>query len=277
MRPRSLGGRRLLVGLLVVTLLGGAVMAGMWALQRRLIYFPDTTAAGEAARTIASARDVTLRTDDGLELGAWLVPARPEDDRGWAVLALPGNGGNRSGRAGLAELLSEAGFTVLLVDYRGYGGNPGEPSEDGLARDADAAARLLEEEGFGAERTVYLGESLGTGVAAALAARRPPAGLVLRSPFTDLAAVGAHHYPWLPVSLVLRDRFPVLEHVRGSQVPTVVIHGTTDEVVPSSLSAEVAEAVPELVEEKVLRGVGHNDTVMFGQVVVDAVTRLAER
>ena len=113
-------------------------------------------------------------------------------------------------------------------------------------------------------------------MAAALASRLPPAGLVLRSPFTELAAVGSHHYPWLPVRLLLRDRFPVLEHVRRSQVPTVVIHGTADEIVPSSLSKEVADAVPRLVEELVLPGVAHNDPAMFGRPVVAAVTRLAD-
>ena len=251
-------------------------MAGMWALQRRLVYFPETASPGEAARVLPGARDVTLRTQDGLDLSAWLVPARAETDRGWAVLVLPGNGGNRAGRAGLARLRGQAGFTVLLVDYRGYGGNPGSPSEEGLALDADAAVALLEEEGFSAERTVYLGESLGTGVASALASRHPPAGLVLRSPFTELADVGSHHYPWLPVRLLLRDRFPVVEHVRRGGVPLVVIHGTADEVVPSSPSAEVAAAAPDLVEEKVLAGVGHNDGAMFGRDVVTAVVDLVD-
>jgi pimeloyl-ACP methyl ester carboxylesterase len=259
-----------------VVLVGGLVMAGLAGLQRQLIYFPDTSSPGPAARAVPGAEDVRLRTEDGLDLDAWLVPAKPTVDRGLAVLLLPGNGGNRGGRAGLAQLLSRAGFTTLLLDYRGYGGNPGTPSEDGLARDADAASAWLDERGFAADRTIYLGESLGTGVAAALASRRPPAGLVLRSPFTDLAAVGSHHYPWLPVRLLLRDRFPVLEHVRGSDVPTVVIHGTADEIVPSSQSAEVAQAAPRLVEEKVLRGVAHNDPVMFGPEVVAAVTRVAD-
>ena len=261
---------------LVLAMVGGVAVAGMWALQRRLVYFPDPSSPGSASRVTPAAKDVTLRTQDGLDLSAWLVPARPDTDRGWAVLLLPGNGGNRGGRAGLAELLSRAGLTVLLVDYRGYGGNPGSPSEEGLALDADAAVDLLQEEGFPADRTVYLGESLGTGVAAALATRRPPAGLVLRSPFTELAAVGAHHYPWLPVGLLLRDRFPVVDHVRHNGVPVVVIHGTADEVVPSSLSAEVAAAAPQLVEEKVLPGVGHNDAVMFGSEVSDAVVDLVE-
>jgi hypothetical protein len=269
--------RRLVVGLLGVTLLGGVVVVGFWAWQRQLIYFPDTASPGPAARAIPTARDVALTTRDGLELDAWLVPARPEADRGWAVLALPGNGGNRGGRADLADLLSRAGLTVLLVDYRGYGGNPGDPSEEGLALDADAGLALLEDEGFDRQRIVYLGESLGTGVAAALASRHPPAGLVLRSPFTELADVGAHHYPWLPVRLLLRDRFPVLEHVRSLDVPTVVVRGTADEVVPPSLSARVAGAAPVLVEEKVLRGAGHNDPVMFGREVVDAVLRVVDR
>ena len=120
---------------------------------------------------------------------------------------------------GLATELSRRGFAVVLMDYRGYGGNPGSPTEEGLARDALAAALELERLGYPAGRTIYFGESLGSGVVAALQATRPPAGLVLRSPFTDLAAVGAHHYPWLPVRMLLKDRFPVLEPLAASQVP----------------------------------------------------------
>ena len=261
----------------VLLVLGGVGLAGLWAFQRQLIYFPDETPVGEAARALPGAEDVTLATADGLELGAWLVSPRAEQDRRWAVLLLPGNGGNRLGRVGLAGLLRDEGFTVLLVDYRGYGGNPGEPSEEGLAHDADAAVAFLSERGFAAARTVYLGESLGTGVAAALATRHPPAGMVLRSPFTELAAVGAHHYPWLPVRLLLRDRFPVLEHVRDSDVPLVVVRESADDVVPTGLSAEVAAAAPNLVEEKVLDGVDHNDPAMFGREVVDAVVALVPR
>ena len=130
------------------------------------------------------------------------------------------------GRAGLATELSRRGLAVLLMDYRGYGGNPGSPSEDGLALDAMAGGQALEELGYPAERTIYFGESLGTGVVAALHTRRPPAGVVLRSPFTELADVGSHHYPWLPVRLLLKDRFPVLEPPAREQVPVTVIYGT---------------------------------------------------
>jgi len=218
---------------------------------------------------------VTLETSDGLSLGAWFVPpAGP--DRGFAVLVAPGNGGNRLGRVDLGRAMSRAGFAVLLMDYRGYGGNPGSPSEDGLARDAEAAVGELGELGYPAERTIYFGESLGTGVVARLATSRPPAAVVLRSPFTELADVGAHHYPWLPVRTLLTDRFPVTEHVRRLECPLVVVYGDRDSVVPPDLSAQVAAAAPSLVDAVVLPGADHNDAVMFGSRMADVVGRLAD-
>jgi uncharacterized protein len=225
---------------------------------------------------IDGARDVTLRTSDGLALGAWFVPASSASDMHLAVLVAPGNGGNRLGRAAFAAELSRRGLAVLLMDYRGYGGNPGSPSEDGLAMDAMAAALLLDELGYPAGRTIYFGESLGTGVVAALQARRAPAGLVLRSPFTELADVGAHHYPWLPLRMLLKDRFNVTELLSDSAVPVTVIYRDRDSVVPSDLSARVADAATTLFERVVIRGADHNDAVMFGPRVADLVARLAE-
>jgi pimeloyl-ACP methyl ester carboxylesterase len=249
----------------------------LWALQRQLIYFPDATQVPPAADVLPGSRDVTLHTRDGLELGAWFVPAAGAEDTRMAVLFAPGNGGNREGRATFAEALSERGFAVLLMDYRGYGGNPGSPSEEGLAADATAAAETLEELGYPAARTLYFGESLGTGVVAALQAERPPAGVVLRSPFTSLADVGAHHYPWLPVRTLIRDQFSVLERLASSDVPVTVIYGDRDSVVPTELSARVADGLPNLAERVVLEGADHNDQVMFGDRVADAVVRLAEQ
>lgn len=275
---RNRAGRRralvIAVGVVVVMAVG---LGGLWGMQRKLIYFPDTAPAGPAAEVVPGARDVTLRTADGLELGAWYVP-EPDgtEARGMAVLVAPGNGGSRVGRASLATALQARGFAVLLMDYRGYGGNPGDPSEEGLTLDADAAVATLRDLGHPPEQTIYLGESLGAGVVAALQARTPPAGVVLRSPFTSLADVGAHHYPWLPVRRLLWDRYPVVEHVSDSRVPMTVIRGELDEIVPTQLSAEVADAVPELVEEFVVEGAGHNDPVMFGAPVANAVVRLAE-
>jgi len=271
--------RRLVRTALVVVIVIGGLSAMLFALQRQLIYAPDATPVPPAAEVLPGARDVTLHTADGLELGAWFLPsAGSEGPAGqMAVLFAPGNGGNRAGRAGFALELHRRGFAVLLMDYRGYGGNPGVPSEQGLATDALAAVEALTDLGYPPERTIYVGESLGTGVVAALQHKRPPAGVVLRSPFTELADVGSHHYPWLPVRLLLRDRFPVLELVQSSQVPLTVVYGDQDTIVPTVLSARVADAAPSLVEELVIEGAGHNDAVMFGGRVADAVARLADR
>jgi fermentation-respiration switch protein FrsA (DUF1100 family) len=267
--------RRLRRGILAVLLLSGTVIAMLWALQRQLIYFPDATPVPPAADVIAGARDIMLHTADGLELGAWFVPAARTEDTGVAVLLAPGNGGNRANRAGFAETLSRRGLAVLLMDYRGYGGNPGRPSEDGLAADADAAVEALRKLGYPRQLTLYFGESLGAGVVAALQTRHPPAGIVLRSPFTDLADVGAHHYPWLPVRALLQDRFPVLEHLVASDVPVTVIYGDRDSVVPADLSARVADHAPSLTERLVIADADHNDPAMFGPQVADAVARMA--
>ncbi|HYG92805.1 MAG TPA: alpha/beta fold hydrolase [Nocardioides sp.] len=270
---------RLLRTLVVVVLVLGLVVGILWWQQRRLIYFPDRSSVPPAAEVIEGGRDVTLRTEDGLELGAWFVPPAPDSgvpDRRMAVLVAPGNGGNRASRAGFAEELRRLGFAVLLLEYRGYGGNPGSPSEEGLALDAAAAVEALTELGHPPERTIYFGESLGTGVVAALQTERPPAGLVLRSPFTELADVGAAHYPWLPVRLLLRDEFAVVEHLADSEVPVTVVYGDSDTVVPTELSERVADEAPALAERVVIEGADHNDPVMFGREVAEAVARLAD-
>ena len=190
------GSRRGIVLGLVTVLLVGLAVGMLTALQRQLIYFPDSTTVPSAGELIEGARDVTLRTSDGLALGAWFVPASPSSDTHMAVLVAPGNGGNRSGRAGLATELSRRGLSVLLMDYRGYGGNPGSPSEDGLARDAMAAALALEELGYPAERTIYFGESLGAGVHA-----RAAAG--------DVAAVASERGPDPVDRAIAHDCLPV--------------------------------------------------------------------
>ena len=274
MVTRAWSRRGTLLALVAVLSLGLAVgMLTAW--QRQLIYFPDRTTVPSAAEVVPGARDITLQTSDGLVLGAWFVPAGRAPDLDMAVLVAPGNAGNRSGRLGLATELSRRGLAVVLMDYRGYGGNPGSPSEDGLARDAMAGALALDELGYPAGRTIYFGESLGTGVVAALQARRAPAGLVLRSPFTELSDVGAHHYPWLPVRTLLQDRFQVSGLLSASDVPVTVIYGDRDSVIPTELSARVADEATSLVDRVVIRGADHNDPVMFGPRVAEAVARLA--
>ncbi len=238
----------------------------VWALQRSMIYFP-TRHLGPPPPGVQQA---TFTTSDGLELGGWFFPAEGTDGR--AVLVCNGNAGNRSHRVLLAEALRHRGWSVLLYDYRGYGGNPGRPSEQGLAEDARAAVSwLADRDDVDADRIAYFGESLGAGVAAGLAAERPPAALVLRSPFTSLVDLGRVHYPFLPVGILLRDRYPVVEHVRSYDGPVLVIWGEADTIVPPEHSGSVAEAAHR-ARHVVIAGADHNDpALLHGEELVEAV------
>jgi uncharacterized protein len=261
---------------LVVVAVVVTLLVAVWALQRRLIYLPSTAAVPSAARVLPGARDVVLETTDGLRLGAWFVPAdQPDGDM--AVLVANGNAGDRAARASLARALSDRGLSVLLFDYRGYGGNPGRPSESGLARDVRAAHRfLVQEAGVPPERLLYFGESLGAAVVTELATEHPPAGLLLRSPFVDLAAVGRVHYPFLPVRLLLRDRYPLARQLAGVEVPVTVVYGSEDSVVPPDQSRAVAQRAPRLWRLVRIEGADHNDPTLFdGAELIDAVVALA--
>jgi len=263
-------------GLICLVVIVG-LLALTWGLQRRLIYYPDRSAPPPAAAVLPGAADVTLRTTDGLDLGAWWVPPTGPDRRA-AVLVANGNGGNRMDRAALARRLAAEGFTVLLFDYRGYGGNPGSPSETGLAADVRAAQRHLEDvAGVPAERQIYFGECLGAAVVTGLAGGRRPGGLLRRAAFSDLAAVGRVHYPVLPVGLLLRDRFPVAEVIGRVRVPTVVVYGSADGVVPPEQSRAVADAAPGLLRTVRIEGADHNDPVLLdGEAVIEAVLELTK-
>jgi uncharacterized protein len=262
---------RVLIAVIAVLIL---LLGALWLFQRHLIYLPDTAAVPPAGEVLPGAQDIELHTSDGLTLGAWLVMPRQPGPHAVVLLA-GGNGGNRAGRASTAEALADAGMAVLLMDYRGYGGNPGSPSEDGLALDARAAHRFLTEDlQVPREQLIYFGESLGSAVVTELATEYPPGAMLLRSPFTDLAAAGQRAYPFLPVRLLLRDRFPVEENIaRLKDVPTTVVLGTQDSIIPPEQSRRVAQAGRATLVE--VADADHNDPVLFaGQQLVDAAKAL---
>jgi uncharacterized protein len=259
----------------VVVLVLALITGLLWGFQRKLVYLPDTGLVGSADSLVPGAREVGLETADGVALAAWYVPGRSPEAA--TVLVANGNGGHRGYRAPLGRALSAAGLSVLLFDYRGYGGNPGSPSEEGLALDVRAARSHLLEAGVRPDRLLYLGESLGCAVVTELAVEHPPAGLVLRSPFVDLAAVGSAHYPFLPVRALLRDRYPVAEQVARVAVPTTVVFGSGDTIVPPAQSRQVAEVAGQLHRLVEVPGADHNDALLLdGDLLVDAVVELAD-
>lgn len=265
---------RLLAPLAVLFALLVALMALAWVFQRRLVYFPLLRDQPPAATALPGAEEVEFETEDGLRLRGWFLAAPYAEGR--AVLVCNGNAGDRSFRAPLAAALAQRGYSVLLFDYRGYGGNPGTPSETGLLADARAAqAYLASRLDVDAARVAYAGESLGAAVALALAVERPPAALVLRSPFTTLGDLGRYHYPFLPIfDVLLADRYSSIERIRRLRSPLLVVVGDRDRIVPFEHSRRLYEVAPGDVDKRfvVIPGADHNDRALLdGTRFVDAV------
>lgn len=251
--------RRLAITLAKVLVIASIGPIMLWALQRRLIYFPLADVPRPAAVGLPGAQDVSLTTSDGLSLHGWFVPATAPALQ-MTVIVFNGNGGHRGFRAALAATLADSGLATLLFDYRGYGENKGQPSEEGLAQDAQAAYRyVVARTDVDPDRLVYFGESLGTGVAVRLATEHTPRALILRSPFTSLTDVGRHHYPFLPVRALLSDRFASIDRVAHIKCPLLVITAAHDSVVPSEQSRRLYEAAPSPKHLVVIEGVNHND------------------
>jgi fermentation-respiration switch protein FrsA (DUF1100 family) len=267
-------GGRIVIGVSGILAMVLVVVALGWLFQRRLIYLPAPGRVPPAPAVLHAGQDVAFDTADGLRLRGWFVPAATGRSRA-TVLVLNGNAGNRVARAPLAAGLSRAGLSVLLLDWRGYGGNPGSPSERGLVADARAARAYLAARGdVDPARLVYFGESLGAAVAVQLAVERPPMALVLRSPFTSLAEVGRVHYPFLPVGLLLRDRYASIEQVGGLRCPVLVVAGAGDGIIPWEQSRQLAEAIPEPKRFVLIPSADHNSLeLLAGQRVIGEVVR----
>jgi fermentation-respiration switch protein FrsA (DUF1100 family) len=226
-------------------------------LLNSLLYFPADDIVETPASRGLDHHDAAFETEDGERLHGWWVPARAP--RRGHVLLCHGNAGNVGDRVLHAELLSAAGFGVLLFDYRGYGRSSGRPSEEGTYRDARAARAALLRESDDSP-TFYLGESLGGAVALQLALEHPPEGLVLQSTFTGVRDMARRHYPFIPIAAV-PDAYPSLDRIADLRAPLLVVHGERDEIVPVSHGRALFEAAPEPKQLRVLSGVGHNDLI----------------
>jgi len=270
---RRRGIFRVVARLLALTVvLAAAVLVLFWLTQRRMMYFPAEGVPTPAQVGLPLAEVVTFATDDGLMLNGWFVPS--ERSGAVTVIVFNGNAGNRAYRSDLAVRIAAGGMAVLLFDYRGYGENPGSPTEEGLALDARAARRyVLSREDVDARRLVYFGESLGSAVAVRLAVEHPAHAVILRSPFTSFVDMGRLHYPFLPVRWLLRDRYPSLDRIAQIASPLLVIAGSNDAIVPISQSRRLFEAAREPKRLVIVEGADHNDEALgAGPQVVAAVT-----
>jgi len=215
-----------LVGLALVYVLAVALL---FTFQRSVIY----PAPQARAPLTLGYEEALLETEDGLELRAIYREAEPGLP---TVLYFHGNGGSVSGASVSNAVLVEAGIGALLVEYRGYGGNPGEPSEEGLYRDGEAAMRWLSDKGVRGKDIVVVGNSIGGGVATHIAseiahAGDGPAGLILIAPFTSVPDVAADALWWAPARWLVCDRFDNRSRVAELDLPLLVQHGDADRVI----------------------------------------------
>ena len=189
--------------------------------------------------TCLKCRSSNLRAQDGTSLRAWYAGA---DRSAPTILFLQSNSRNVSARAYRFRRWIHAGFNVLALCYRGYGGSAGRPSEQGLYQDGQAALAFLASRGISYQKIVLIGESLGTGVAVDLAARNEIGAVILESPFTSIPDIAAKAYPALPFNQLVRDKFDSLSKIGNVHAPLLVIHGTDDRVVPFELGRRLYEA-----------------------------------
>jgi fermentation-respiration switch protein FrsA (DUF1100 family) len=206
-----------------------SLCAFMYFAQRGLMYFPDRLRTAPADAGLPEAKEEKLVTADGETIIVWHIP--PLDETKPVVVYFHGNGGALNLRVQRFAKLALEGIGVVGVSYRGYGGSSGTPTEDGLIADGVAAYEFASKL-YTPARVALWGESLGSGIAVAVASEAPVARLVLESPFTSAVDVGASVYSFLPVRLLMKDQFRSDLRIKNVKAPILILHGERDSVVP---------------------------------------------
>jgi fermentation-respiration switch protein FrsA (DUF1100 family) len=266
-----------------------AICAFMTIFQRDLMYVArrdSNLSAAEIDPQNPRFSDLEIQTHDGLTLHGWLLRADPAIANDMTVICFPGNAGHRGHRFGDCREFAQVGFNVVMVDYRGYGDNPGKPNETDIVQDAWSVWKhLTRDQRLAPETIILFGESLGGGVAVQLAARacragESPGGLVVSSTFSSMTEAAQSNYPYLPVSLLILDRYPSADHIADVDCPIKILHGDADTIVPFELGQNLFTSAPEKSKTGIpksfvrLEGYGHNNVPrnVLGEAVGSLIT-----
>ena len=244
----------------------------MYVLQRRFLFRPKLSRVDLSASGVAGLRPVQITATDGLRLTAWHRPAR---DGHPTMLYLHGVSGNMEHRLPRVRRFAETEWGLLFLEYRGYGGNPGKPTEAGLAGDALGALDFLQDRGVRMDEIVLYGESLGTGVAVRLAADRDVAAVVLESPYTSIAAVAQSQFWFAPAYFLTWDRFELLSRIGQVRAPVLIVQGGRDKVIHPRMGLKVFAAANEPKELWSATRAGHGNLMRHG--AAEAVIRFVNR
>jgi len=246
--------------LIVALVCYGGLLALLYLTQRAMQYFPERFRTAPAEAGLPEAQEIELETPDGERVIAWHLPPRGDKP---VILYFHGNGGSLRGRADRFRALTADGTGLVALSYRGYGGSSGRPTEAGLINDAVAAYAFARAR-YPAERIVLWGESLGTGVAVALAIEKPVAHVILDAPYSSTVDVAADLYWFLPVRLLMKDQFRSDLRIKNVQAPVLILHGDGDDIIPMRYGERLLAMVPG--EKRMVRFAGgyHGDLDRLG-------------
>jgi len=232
----------------------------MYVSQRNLMYHPDKSLGRPMDSGLPEMVAVNLTNSEGMKIVSWYKSASTNKP---TLVYFHGNAGNIGDRHDKVRPFLDHGIGVVLVGYRGYGNNPGNPSEEGLYADASLALDFLSRTGIMPDHWVLYGESLGTAVAVEMAQRlrtiSPAAAVILEAPFSSMAAAGKSHYPWLPVGILLKDRYDSIDKIKSINAPLMILHGTADRVVPTQLGRNLFDAAVDPKTGHWINGASHDD------------------
>lgn len=242
----------------------------VYAGQRQLQYHPDRNYPGTPADNgMQKTQELRVRTEDGLSLLAWFSPPREKEGR--VVVLYHGNAGDISSRAYKMRQFMAAGYGVYLCEYRGYGGNPGSPTEEGIYKDARSALHWLEAKGYKRSQWILYGESLGSGPAVQMAVEFQLKYMVLEGAFSSAADVAEEKYFWLPARFLLKDKFNNIGKIKSVHASLLMLHGDKDQVVSYHLAQKLYAAANMPKKFVTIEGGGHNDLYEYhaGRTIIE--------
>lgn len=232
-------------------------------MESGLIFFPVREVDSTPADAALEYEELFLRTEDGVRISAWYVPA---EGALCTMLWFHGNAGNIGDRVEHLKVYHDRWrVNQMIVEYRGYGKSQGVVSEQGTYEDGRAAVRYLtSQKGVSWDHLVLFGRSLGAAVAVQMASDFPCAGLMLEAPFTSVRDMARKHYPVLGHVFPLRVHYDSMAKITGIHVPLLILHGDRDSIVPLEQGKRLFDAANEPKTFFVIQGAGHNDILGHG-------------
>ena len=230
--------KKILQIFLVLFFLYLALLIFIYFYQRNLLYHPNENNYSGDNLTVKVDK-VIIQTPDNLKLNGWFHKKNLSDYK--TIIYFHGNAGTLDNRIHKLNHFKDIDVNFLIIAWRGFSGNQGKPTENGLYTDGKSAVNWVLEQGVKQENIVLYGESLGTGVALEIVQNKNFAGIILETPFTSMVAAAQNFYPYIPVSLLLKDRYENEKKVMSTNIPIMVMHGEKDTIVPFSMGKRIFE------------------------------------